>query len=368
MDKKIIPLDEPYVGREEAENLYDVLKSGWISALGPYIEKFEKAFAEYNNVPYAKSCMNGSSALILVMQALKIGPGDEVIIPTLTFSADAFTISQAGGKVIFADCEAGKFTLDPDDVRRKVTPRTKAVIPTHLYGRPANMDELIDICQRHNVYLIEDCSQAQGAEYKGKKVASMGDIGIHSFHNKLIATGEGGMITTKHALIYERIKKLIDPAPMNMTDFAEISINQRMSNVTAAIGLAQLERLEKVIARKLKMAKMYDELFENTDGLKPCLAESWTRTVYWRYTVMLEPEINKNEVMAKTEAAGFLTRGAYKPLHKHPFYFEYNDLKFPNAEYIGEHGLDIPSSIRLTEEQIKYVALKLKEIVKGLKK
>jgi len=366
MKSLIIPLDEPFVGQEEAKNLADVIKSGWISALGPYVEKFEKAFTEYQGVKYAKSCFSGTSALMMAMRALNIGKGDEVIIPALTFSADAFAISWAGARVVFADCSSGRFTLSPDDVQKKITKRTKAVMPTHLYGRPAEMDELKKICRQHNIYLIEDCAQAQGAKYKNKKVGSIGDFNVYSFHNKLIATGEGGMITTNNKKWFERFKLLIDPAPMNVTNFAEISLNQRMSNLHAAIGLAQLKRLEKTIAKKLKMAKIYDRELKDCPGVTIIPADPWTRTVYWRYTLLLSPKIDKNKVMAETKKAGFITRGAYKPLHLHPYYSQYRRQKLPQAEYISQHGLDIPSSVKLTKKQILLIADRLRKIMKKL--
>lgn len=364
----LIPLDEPFVGQEEKDNLVEAIESGWISSLGPFVEKFEKAFAEYHGVKYAKSCFSGTSALIIAMRVLKIGPGDEVIIPALTFSADAFAVSLAGAKVVFADCSPNRFTISPADVKNKITEKTKAVIPTHLYGRPAEINELKKICEDNKIYLIEDCAQAQGAEYKGKKVGGFGDFNIHSFHNKLIATGEGGMITTNSEELAQRFKLLINPAPMNVTDLAEISINQRMSNLHAAVGLAQLSRLEQTIAKKLKMAEIYDRELKNAEGLTVIPADPEDRTVYWRYTVILDPSINRLEFIEETKKNGFITREAYNPLHKHPFYAKDDNLPLPQAEYIREHALDIPSSIKLTEEQITFVAKKIVEIAKRLNK
>lgn len=366
MEKTLIPLDEPYVDEKEIENLTQAIKNGWISALGPFVGELEKKFADYHGVKYACSCFSGTSALIIAMKTLKIGPGDEVIIPALTFSADAFAVSLAGAKIAFADCGPDRFTIDPKDVKNKITDKTKAIIPTHLYGRPAEIDELKQICQEKNIILMEDCAQAQGAEYKGKKVGSIGDFNIHSFHNKLIATGEGGMITTNDEKLAERFRLLMNPAPMNVTDFAEISTNQRMSNLHSAVGLAQLQRLEESVAKKLKMAKIYDEKFRDHPGIKVIPADDWSRTVYWRYTVVLDPKIDRAKVIEESKKIGFTTREAYLPLHKHPFYSEYNNQSLPNAEYMGKYALDIPSSVRLTEDQILTIADQLKEIVDKL--
>ncbi len=361
--KKIIPIDEPYLGKEEIENLTDAIDSGWITSYGPYVKKFEKAFAEYVGVKYAKTCFSGSSALILAMQTLNIGKGDEVIIPSLTFSADAFAVSQAGAKVIFVDCSPNRFNLDTEDVKKKITDKTKAIIPTHLFGRPAQMEELKEICEENDIFLIEDFSQAHGAKYKNQKVGGIGDLNVCSFHNKLISTGEGGIMTTNNKELAERFELLKNPASMNITNFGEISINQRMSNLHAAVGLAQLERVEKTVKKKRKIAEFYDHQFELCKGVTIIPPDPWTRSVYWRYNLLLTPRINRSKLIQETKKAGFITNEVYKPLHLHPYYSAYKNQQLPNAELIGKHGLNIPSSVRLGEEQILYVAKELKKII-----
>ena len=368
MVKEIIPIDEPFLSTEELSNLTEAIRTGWIGYQGPYVGRFEKAFAKYHGVKYAQSCFSGTSALIIAMKTLKIGKGDEVMVPTLTFSADAFAVSLADAKVVFVDCSPNRFTMSPDDVKKKITKKTKTIIPTHLYGRPAEVDELKEICEDNNICLIEDCAQAQGAIYKNKKLGSIGDFNIHSFHNKLIATGEGGMITTDNKEFAERFKLLIHPAPMNKTDFNEISINQRISNLHAAIGLAQLGRLEETIKKKLRMAKLYDEHLKDLDGITIIPTDPWTRTVYWRYTILLSQKISRDKVIEESKKGGFITRETYKPLHKHPYYSDYKNQSLPHAEHIGKHGLDIPSSVKLTDEQIVFVANELRKIIKKLRK
>ena len=363
-------LDEPYVGKEEIKYLTDVINSGWISSLGPYVEKFEKMFANYIGVKYAVSCASGTSALSLLLPTLQIKEGDEVILQSMTFTADAFAMKQNGARIIFADCSKDRFTICPEDVKKKITKKTKIISPTHLYGRPAEMDELKKICDNNNIYLIEDCCQATGAKYKNKMVGSIGHFNFHSFHNKLIASGEGGMITTNDRDLAVRFEKLKNPPSVNRPDerdgFNEISMNHRLSNLHAAVGLAQLERLESNIEKKIKMANLYNDLLNNVEGINIIKADEWSRTVYWRYTIHLDKRINIKKFKDRALNLGIMTRETYLPMHLHPFFKEYNHLSLPNSEKLSNEGLDIPSSFNLSEKDIIFIAESLKKIAKDL--
>jgi perosamine synthetase len=359
---KTIPLDEPIVGKEELKYLRETIISGWISSQGPYIKKFEEKYAEYTGTKYAKTCFSGTSALTLTMQMLRLKKGDEIILPSLTFSADAFSITQTGATPVFADCEKEKFTMCPEDTAKKVTKNTVAIMPTHLYGRPADLTKLKELCNHHNILLIEDCCQAQGATYNGKKVGSIGNMGIHSFHNKLLATGEGGMITTNNKKILDRFTMLMLPPPVNNGISHEIRMNHRMSNLHAAVGLAQLERLDKVIAKKQRMAKIYDEELQNIKGINIVRPDANTSTVYWRYTILLDKRISRLKTIRYMQDKKVTVRETYKPLHLCKMYK--NGARLPNAEHVAEQGLDLPSSANLTNEQISYVIKQLKAAVK----
>ena len=363
-------LDEPYVGKEELKYLTDAINSGWISSMGPYVEKFEQMFANYIGVKYAVSCASGTSALSLLLPTLQINEGDEVILQSLTFTADAFAMKQNGAKIIFADCSKDSFTICPEDVKKKITKKTKIISPTHLYGRPAEMDELKSICANNDIFLIEDCCQATGAKYKDKMVGSIGHFNFHSFHNKLIASGEGGMITTNDKNLALRFEKLKNPPSVNRPEerdgFNEISMNHRLSNLHAAVGVAQLERLESNIEKKIKMANLYDDLFNNAKGINIIKSTEWGRTVYWRYTILLDKKIDIKKFKASAENVGIITRETYLPLHLHPFFKEHNNLSLPNCEKIGQEGLDIPSSFNLSEKDIIFIAENLKKIAKDL--
>lgn len=363
-------LDEPYVGNEEIKYLTEAIKSGWISSQGPFVKKFEKMFADYIGVKYAVSCFSGTSALMLLSQTLKLKEDDEIITQSLTFSAVGFAMKQSGSKIIFADCSKNRFTLSPEDVRKKITRKTKVINPTHLYGRPAEMDELKEICDKQNIYLVEDCCQAVGAKYKNKMVGSIGHFNFYSFHNKTIATGEGGMITTNDKLLAERFDDLKNPPAVNRPEerngFSEISMNHRMSNLHAAVGVAQLERLEKNIEKKIKIAHGYDELFKSAEGIKIIKADAWSRTVYWRYTIILDERININKFVDEAKKLDIVVRETYLPLHLHPFFKEHNKVSLPNCEKISKIGVDIPSSIKLSEKDINYIAENLKTLAKKL--
>jgi len=360
-------LDEPYVDYKEIYYLSKAIKSGWISSQGPFVRKFEKNFAEYIGVKYAKSCFSGTSALMLLFSTLELKKNDEVIMQSLNFSADAFALKQSGAKIIFADSAKEQFSICPIDVKKKITKKTKTIILTHLYGRPADMDPLLDICKKKKIFLIEDCSQAAGAIYKNRMVGSIGDFNIHSFHNKLIASGEGGMITTNNKMLAERFEKLKNPPAVNRPEernnFKEISMNHRMSNLHAAVGLAQLERLEKNIKKKIRMANIYNEIFENAPGIKFISKEfPNSRCVFWRYTIFLDPRVNIRKFIIEAKKKKIITRQTYLPLHLHPVFKKNFNYLMPNCENLGKYGLDIPSGVKLSEKQISYIGKSLKTI------
>jgi len=361
-------LDEPYVDEKEIKYLTEAISSGWISSQGPFVKKLEKMFADYIGVKYAVSCFSGTSALMLLHQTLQLEKEDEIITQSLTFSAVGFAMKQSGVKIVFADCSENKFTLSPEDVKRKITNKTKIIIPTHLYGRPAEMDELKKICDKNNIYLVEDCCQAVGAIYKNKKVGSIGHFNIFSFHNKGVASGEGGMITTNDKHLAERFDNLKNPCSVNRPEerngFSEISMNHRMSNLHAAVAVAQLERLEKNIKIKIKIANLYDEKFKNAQGIKIIKRDSFNRTIYWRYTIILDDKINVKNFINEAKKLNIVTRETYLPLHLHPLFKKSDQISLPNCEKISKLGVDIPSGIKLSEKDIEYISKNLKEIVK----
>ena len=353
----MIPLDEPIVGDREIEYLTDCIRSGWISWQGPYVGAFEKRAAQYIGVQHAVSTCNGTAALIVALQALGIGEGDEVIVPTLTFSASVWAIVLAGGVPVLADSLSGRFSVDPADIARRITPRTRALLVVHLYGHPVDMDPIMDLAKTSGLRVVEDVAQAFGADYKGRKVGGIGDIGCVSFHNKLIATGEGGMILTSSAQVAQRVAALRTPSPDNRTDFSDISLNFRMSNLTAAVGLAQLERLEETLAAKRAIAHFYDAAFRGS-VLETIGDDEGSRGAYWRSSALTTPRtrMSRDRLADALGQHGITARASYQPMHLHPTYRDSSSQGFPNAERVSLRGIDLPSSPRLTTAELTQVA------------
>ena len=365
-------LDQPIVGREEKKYLSQCIRTGWISSQGPFVKKFEKKFAKYVGVKYAISCASGTSAISLLFQTLKLNKGDEVIMPALTFSADGYALMQSGAKLIFADTYPGSFCINIEDVLKKITKKTKLIFPTHLYGFPSDIGRLKKICLKNKIYLVEDCSQAIGSIFKKKKLGSFGDLNIHSFHNKLIASGEGGMITTNNRKLAKRFELLKTPPSVNrpeeMGGFKEISLNHRMSNLHAAVGLAQLERLEKNIKKKNEMAKIYNKIFEKTDKIIVIKPKKNERVVYWRYTILLSKKVNLEKFIFSCKKEGIVVRKTYLPLHLHPVFKIQKKLNLPNCEQISKSGVDIPSGINLNKKDFNIIGNKILNLVEKLAK
>ncbi len=363
-------LDEPYVGKKEHKYLSQAIKSGWISSHGKFVKQFEKKFATYIGTKYAISCTSGTSALLLMWDTLNLKPGDEIIMQSLTFSADGFALKMSGAKIIFADCEPNSFCIDIEDVKKKITKKTKVISPTHLYGYPAKMDELKKICVQKKIFLVEDCSQSTGSKYKNKMLGSFGDYNVHSFHNKLIASGEGGMITTNNRKIAEKFEILKNPPSVNRPEevrgFKKISLNHRLSNLHAAVGLAQLERLEKNIAIKIKMAAQYNSIFKNSKAIKIIFPPEKTRVVYWRYTILLNKKINRKKFKKMVLKKGIVIRETYLPLHKHPVFKNLQNKRLINCENISKYGFDIPSGVKLTKKNIKIIGQTILKIAETL--
>jgi perosamine synthetase len=258
-----IPVYRPWLAGNEKKYVNECLDSTWISSKGKFIPLFEQRFAEYLGVRHAASVCNGTVALHAALLALGAGPGDEVIVPTLTYIASVNAIAYTGASPVFVDSLADTWQMDPDDVQKKITPKTKAIMAVHLYGHPCQMDMLGELSKKHRIYLIEDCAEALGSEFKGKKVGAFGDIATFSFFgNKTVTTGEGGMVVTNDETLHDRVAHFKGQGLAKRREYWHdvIGYNYRMTNICAAIGLAQLERVNETIARKRRIAEQYREL------------------------------------------------------------------------------------------------------------
>lgn len=368
MKRGFIPVSEPSITQKEIDYVLDAVKSGWVSSLGEYITKFEQEFAKYIGVKYALTTSNGTVALHLALVSLGIGQGDEVLVPDLTFVATANAVTYTGATPVFVDVDPETWCIDPDDAAKKVTSRTRAIIPVHLYGHPADMDAINQIAQEYGLYVIEDAAEAHGAEYKGKKVGSLGTCGIFSFYgNKIITTGEGGMITTNDEKLYEKAKHLRDHAMSKEKRYwhTEIGYNYRMTNIQAALGLAQLERIGELIEKKRQIFNWYREYLGTIEEIRLNPEKTWAKNVFWMICTVLEEgklKTTRNDLMNKLKKKGIDTRPFFYPISQMPMY-NCNKVN-PVTSIISSNGLNLPSGINLKKVDVEYISNSLLEILK----
>ncbi len=352
-----IPIYQPSLNGNEKKYVNECIDSSWISSRGEFIPKFETEFRKFVGVEHATAVSNGTVALHLALVTLGIGPGDEVIVPSFTYIASVSTISITGATPVFVDSLKDTWQIDHEDVKRKITPKTKAIMVVHLYGHPCEMDALTKIAKEHNIFLIEDCAEAFGSTYKGKHVGIFGDLATFSFYgNKTITTGEGGMIVTNDETLYDRAYHLKMHGLAKYREYWHdtIGFNYRMTNICAAIGLAQLEKAKEKIAKKRQVAEWFNEALKNL----PVTHHGEQKNVfhsYWMYSILVEtPEI-RDSLREFLKAEGIETRPTFFPVHTMPM-FSQKFQKLPVAEYLGWHGINLPSYPDLKKEQIKYIA------------
>jgi perosamine synthetase len=362
-----IPVAEPALAGNEKKYVMDCVESNWISSRGQYIERFESAFAEFCGVKHAVSCTNGTVAIHLALLALGIGPGDEVIVPTLTFVATANAVRYCGATPILVDCEDETWNIDPAQIEARITPRTRAIIVVHLYGHPVDMDAILDIGRRRKLFVVEDAAEATGATYKGKVVGSMGDISTFSFFgNKVITTGEGGMVTTNdpaRAAVVRQLKEQgMDPARRYW--FPVVGYNYRMTNIQAAIGLAQIEMIDWHMARRIELASWYKEELGGHAALSWQVVRPWVRHVYQFFTVVVDPAagVDRKAIIAHMHSRGVEGRPVVFPMHVLPPFIEVaRGQSFPRADRISQHGINLPTSASLTRDDARRVCASLIE-------
>lgn len=358
----MIPISKPSLSELEARYVNDALDSTWISSTGRFIDQFEELFAvEVAHSRHALTVTNGTVALHLAMAALDVGPGDEVIVPSLTYIATANAVRYMGAKPVFADVQPGSWCLDPQSVAALVGPRTVGIIAVHLYGHPADMDALQGIADRHGLWLVEDAAEAPFATYKGLRVGSLGDVGTFSFYgNKLISSGEGGAVTTNQSAIAERMRLLRGQGmdPQRRYYFPVIGYNFRMTNVAAAILVGQIERREELLAARRNAYRQYQELFSGCPaiGLQPVM--DWAVVSPWLFCVTVEEE-QRDAVASDLQRRGIETRPFFVPLHTLPPYQDASRGDLGVTESLAASGLNLPTFAGITEEEIQRVATSL---------
>jgi len=370
-DKRVrLPVAEPQLGTKELAYVMECVLTGWVSSAGQFVSKFEEMLAKSCNSQYGIATSSGTTALHLALLALGIGPGEEVIVPSLTFIATANAVTYTGAKPIFVDSEPTTWNLDPILVEKAITARTKAIIPVHLYGHPADMEPILEIAHRHNLRLVEDAAEAQGATYKGLPVGGLGDIGTFSFFgNKTITTGEGGMIVTNDSDLANKMRILRDHgmSPDKRYWHPVLGYNYRMTNIQAALGVAQMEKIETIIAAKRRIASYYTTHLGDIPGLQLPREATWAKNVYWLYSILVDESkfgLSRDELMDHLKQQGIDTRPLFPPVHTQPIYQSNRSL--PVAEFLSENGLSLPSSVNLTESDLDRTITAIKKAQKQI--
>lgn len=364
-----IPVNEPLISDESKKNVLEALETGWISSAGKFVSLFEEKFANYLGVKHAIAVTNGTAALHVTLVALEVREGDEVIVPAFTMAATWMAVLYVGATPVFVDCEKDTYNIDPSLIEEKITSKTKAIIPVHIYGHPVDMDPILNLAKEHKIFIIEDAAEAHGAEYKGKKCGSMGDINCFSFYgNKIVTTGEGGMITTDNDDLAYRARKIKDLYHSDKKRFIHehIGFNYRMTNVQAAIGCGELEHIEEYLDKKIAMANLYTSLLKDIAGVKLPVTKDYAKNVFWMYAILIEEtfKMSRDEVRTKLKERGVDTRDFFYAPGEQPVlkqYLKKGDI-FPNTERVSRIGLYLPSGLAITQDQIRRVAEQIKSL------
>ncbi len=362
LQQRKIPVCAPLVGEREVEVVTRAIRSSWISSMGPQVQEFESKFAAFCETKFGVATNSGTTALHLALEGLKIKEGDEVILPTFTMIASANAIEYTGARPVLVDADPTTWNMNVTEVEDKVSANTRAIMPVHIYGHPTDMQPLVELATKRDLAIVEDAAEAHGAEYKGKKVGSIGDVGSFSFYaNKIITTGEGGMNTTNDPDLAERMSWLRAHAfGKGGKHFwhEELGFGYRMSSLQAAMGLAQIERLEDLVRARRSHAKLYNELLSSLAEQHIVLPpeEPWAKSVFWMYSILVKKPSMRDELMKSLERAGIETRTFFYPIHKQPYYASrFANEDFPVADDISLRGINLPSGNGLTEEEVSYV-------------
>jgi len=376
----MIPVNEPLLGERETEYVLECLRTGWISSAGHYIEAFEQGWAGYCGRRYGIAVSNGTVALEIAVQALDLQPGDEVILPTFTIISCAQAVTYAGGVPVLVDADPHTWCMDVSQVEARITSRTRAIMPVHIYGHPVDMDPLLELAERHHLAIIEDAAEAHAAEYfsrrrgpggKWQRCGSFGDLSCFSFYaNKIITTGEGGMVLTNDPALAGRLRSLRNLCfrPERRFYHTELGHNFRLTNLQAAIGLAQLERIEAHRQQKRWLGAAYTARLQDISGLQLPSEAPWARNVYWMYGVVLDEHtgLDATTFAQLLRERGVETRPFFLGMHEQPVFRQmglFQNEHYPVAERLARQGLYLPSGMTLTETQIDQVCAAVRAIL-----
>ncbi len=367
----MIPVNEPVLGGKELAYVREAVETGWVSSEGRFIHDFEAAFAAYCGRRHGVAVCNGTAALEVATAAISLQPGDEVILPTFTIIACAMAIIERGAIPVLVDSEPDTWNMDVRQIGGRITPQTRAIMAVHIYGHPADMDPALELARTHGLAVIEDAAEVHGAEYKGRRCGSLGDLSTFSFYaNKIVTTGEGGMVVTDDDALAERCRLHRNLCFQGKRRFVheELGRNFRMANLQAALGVAQMERIEQSLAKKRWIGQAYTERLRGAPGLRLPLERPWAKHVYWVYGVVLDETVpfDAAEFARRLAERGVQTRPFFWPMHEQPVFEQmglFRGERYPVAEWLARRGLYLPSGMALTESQIEQVCGAVREIL-----
>ncbi|KGN03507.1 perosamine synthetase [Clostridium novyi A str. 4570] len=365
----MIPLCIPEIRGNEWKYVKECIDTNWVSSVGSYVNLFEEKFAEYVDANSAVVTVNGTAAIELALLTAGVGSGDEVIVPSMTFISPVNTVKYVGATPVFCDVCRDTFVMDAEKIEELITPKTKAILPVHIYGHPVDMDKVMEIAKKYNLYVIEDATEALGSKYKGKKLGTIGHMGAFSFNgNKLITTGAGGMLVTNSEEYGKRAKFLSTQTKVVLENKAfyhpEVGYNFRMPNLLAAFGVAQLENADEYLKIKKKNASYYNELLKDVKGITLPIQKDWAENCYWLYSILVEEEfpLTRDELIKKLQEEGIESRPFFMPVHNMPPYIDCVHGDMSMTDDISAKGINLPSSVSLTEENIEFICSVIKNI------
>jgi perosamine synthetase len=366
----VIPVSQPMLGDNVLPLIHECIESGWVSSEGSFIKEFERKWAEYCGAEHGVSVANGTCALQVAVAALGLEQGSEIILPSFTIISCVIAIIEAGCTPVLVDAESDTWNMNLDELEAKITPRTRAVMPVHMFGHPVDMKRLMSIAQKHNLRVIEDAAEAHGAEVDGRRVGGIGDMGCFSFYaNKIITTGEGGMVITNSGALAERLRSLRNLCFRSDRRFlhSEIGHNYRFTNIQAALGVAQLDRIETHIQQKRWVAENYHNRLADLPIELP-VERSWAKNVYWMYGIVLHDDVplGATEFALELRKRSVDTRPLFVGMHEQPILQQkgyFGGEAFPVTERLARRGLYLPSGLTLTETQINSVSAAVREVL-----
>lgn len=373
MTNSFIPVNEPLLNGNEKKYLLECIETGWISSEGPFVKDFEDKFAKSVNRKHAIAVCNGTAAIDASIEALDLKLGDEIIMPTFTIISCIAQIVRAGLKPVLVDCDNVSWNMKVESIEEKITHKTKAIMVVHIYGLPVDMDPVLDLAKKYNLKIIEDAAEMHGQTYKNKPCGSFGDVSTFSFYpNKHITTGEGGMIVTDDDAIADNCRSLRNLCFMPHRRFVHerLGWNFRMTNLQAALGLAQLERIDEFVEKKRKMGSIYHEMLSNVEHVQlPLKQTSFASNIYWVFGLLIsrDYELTADAAMKKLAKLGIGCRPFFYPMHKQPVLNKlglFENDSHPNAEWLSDKGFYIPSGLGLSVSQMETVAKAVREVFK----